>query len=248
MPPALSVVPSDTKPDVLALSPARAALRDHLAVVAKASAARAEARAPLERTKAALAEANARLAAALADLDAVRQREAEDVGAWIDADVQGRPKPPPRVAERAEANAVIELARDEVGALEKALSSRASAVEQANAECVPLAAAIDELVLAVLTEEVDTAFQIREARRIEFIEADAIVIGLRSGLGARGRTLWDTDPVAGRTWLAAAGQIGEVWSTAERPETPDAFVEISMRKWEDFANRLLADPTAEFQP
>ncbi len=229
------------------LSPARAALGDHLKALGGAQTEAARLLTPVHRLLARIESAEADLQAAEAERDAIAGKEAADLATWA---VSGEgEQPTPRAKERQAAAAKIKVATQALEAARAALASANEPLTKAQQRVAVLNGRTEAHVIAVLTECGDTAVAgLREARQAA-ARAEAVAAGLREMLAERGRTLQfrGAPPESVTIWLRAAENLRNAFG-ALAPATPpiDAIIREASH-WSELIGKLAMDANATLE-
>ena len=186
------------------LSPARRALADHLAMVARAKADLERATKPAARLREQLSAANQQLAAAEVDLAAVDAQHAAAIRDQARSGVEITSGKPPASANE---EAALDRARRNVNAIRAALTECEGDVREASSALRNAEAQLDPLLLAVMLEQFDDGLQTRQRTFSEFCVAENEIRGLLDAVAARGRVLLEQGPEQGRAWLQAAEHL-----------------------------------------
>jgi hypothetical protein len=239
MPPARSGPPRPRS-----LSPARAALSDHLSSLVRLSAEAERVSKPVDRLREQLSAAMVELQNAeliLANLD--KAHSAEIARAARDNCCSAEP------VESADAEAAVSRSRRHVNSVRQALDECAQDQIKANANLEAARARFDQIALAILVEEHETRLEHWAQARDAFYLAEVELVGLHECIGAYGRTLQEKAPGAGIPWLQQLERLRPPWYHLEAghvEERGPREIAASASRWSAVTHRLKSDPNATF--
>jgi hypothetical protein len=233
---ALAVV---ADPPAMPLSPARAALDQHLAAQAKL-------RTEIQRVEKPVTELRHRLAAAAADLGAAERdlagAEAAHSAAIAKAAREGSTAPLPKAPVREELLEHIEEAKRNKAAVERALAECAADLNVATTALRGAEGTVGPLILGVVVEEFELVLQAWRQVHEHFSAVDNNLRGLLDAIGARGRAVCEKTPEEGRAWLAERERMSVL--CGKLPSAPVGDFRINSGKWSALLARLATDPAA----
>lgn len=227
-----------------ALSPARAALANHLAHLVKLAAEVDRTSKPVDRLRQQLTEATAELGRAEVALNAIDAEHSARIAEA--ARLDGCSIEPPNSTD---AEVAVERARRNVNSVRMALDDCAQDQIKANSNLTAARAHFDQLALAILVEEHEAHLQVWAKARDAYHIAEINLIGLLQALGAHGRDLESSVPGSGIPWLRQLEKMQPPWHHLDHGHVERGGpreVSAAASWWGAVLHRVKSDPDANF--
>jgi hypothetical protein len=226
------------------LSPARAALANHLAHLTKLSTSADNVSRPVARLREQLSAATIALSNAelvLANLD--KQHSAAIAKAAREDCCSVEP------VESANAEAAVQRARRSCNSIQMALAECSEDQIKANAALTAAATNFDAIALRILVEEFEARLQHWAHKRDAFHFAEIDLLGLLQAIGQYGRDLESSAPGAGLFWLQRLEKLQPPWHHLDFGHVEHGGpreVSAASSKWSAVLVRLKSDANATF--
>jgi hypothetical protein len=225
------------------LSPARQALENHRASIARLSAEVERVSKPVDWLRGRLDAATGELQHAEANLSQIDHAHAAAL-AQAARDGASAPALPPSSAGAEEA---LQRSRRNVNSVRQALTECTEDQLKANNNLAVAQQRFGQLTLAVMVEEHAALLREWAAKKEQYIDAEAALLGLEHAIGARGRDLEQNKPGSGIPFLQKLEALrrGEHGAVPTRELTPHDIAAASSR-WLAVLRRLETDAGADF--